>query len=236
MPLPINRSWYAPVAVALRTGKVFAAVIFVAAFAACGTKEVAKTDSTSAMAPVAKSAMAGDTGMAMHGDPPLPMHHDTSMGKTAMGNMAMTGDADHDFLRMMTDHHKGLILMAHETIESPVKLGVKPIASKLDTEQDAEMDAMTTMLEKTFKDPYAPKVTPDNQAMADALKGKTGTDYDHTFLQNVIMHHEQALKMIDAYLPNAKMPELKAMAEKMKAVQTKEIAEYKTMVAKMPSK
>ena len=32
-----------------------------------------------------------------------------------MTGMAMTGDADHDFLRMMSSHHKGLIV-AHESM------------------------------------------------------------------------------------------------------------------------
>lgn len=150
-----------------------------------------------------------------------------------MANMAgMTGDADHDFLRMMSDHHKGLILMAHETIESKETLGVKDIARRLDKEQDDELDKMTTMLERDFKDPYAPKATPDNQAMADQLKGKTGTEYDRTFLQNVIAHHEQAVKMIDDYLPKAKAPALKTMAESMKATQTREIAEFRHKLAK----
>ena len=230
MQYQIARSFYAHFADAdPRTRIALAAVIAIAALAACGTKDVAKADSTTATTPAATSAMVGDSAA-------KAMHADTSMGRMAMGGMAMTGDPDHDFLRMMTDHHKGLILMAHETIESKEKLGVKPIASTLDTEQDAEMDKMTTMLEKTFKDPYAPKVTPDNQALADQLNGKTGVEYDRTFLNNVITHHQQALKMIDSYLPTAKMPELKAMAEKMKATQAKEIADFQKKVAKMPSK
>lgn len=188
---------------------------------ACGTKGDAKAEA------VTMSAAAT----------PVPSVEMGSSAKTAnpgaaMGAMAMTGDPDHDFLRMMTDHHKGMILMAHETIESKAKLGVKPIAARLDKEQDVEMDKMTTMLEKTFKDPYASKVTSDNQAMADELKGKSGADYDRTFLENVIKHHEQALKMIDSYLPMAKMPELKIMAEKMRTVQSNEIAEFKRRLAK----
>ena len=156
----------------------------------------------------------------------------TERASAGTSAIAVTADPDHEFLRMMTDHHKGMILMAHETIESTVKLGVKPIAARLDKEQDAEMDQMTTMLEQQFKDPYAPKVTADNQAMADQLKGKSKSEYDRTFLENVIRHHEQAVKMIDAYLPTAKMPELKKMAEKMRAVQSAEIAEFTKRLTK----
>ncbi len=198
-----------------------AAATLIVTVSACGTKENAKPETAAAIASAT----------------PAPSVAMDSASKGAsvnagMGAMAMTGDPDHDFLRMMTDHHKGMILMAHETIESKVKLGVKPIATRLDKEQDAEMDQMTTMLEQQFKDPYAPKVTADNQAMADQLKGKSGSEYDRTFLENVIKHHEQAVKMIDAYLPTAKMPKLKKMAEKMKAVQSAEIAEFKKRLTK----
>lgn len=149
----------------------------------------------------------------------------TGMGD--MQNMAgMTGDSDHDFLRMMSDHHKGLIAMAHPTIESKENLSVKPDARQLDKKQDAELEKMITMLDKQYNDDYTPKIIPDNQQMVDELKGKSGKDYSRTFLTNVIKHHEQAIKMIDDYLPKAKNAQLKSMAEKMKTDQTQEIAKF----------
>lgn len=181
------------------------------AVTACSSKDSAKNDTASGMAPAAAAAAKPAADSAKSG---------------GMGNMAMTGNADHDFLRMMSDHHKGLIAMAHETIESKDKLGVKPIAKRLDAEQDKEIDRMATLLDSAFKDSYTPMIMPDNQALLDALKGKTGADYDRTFLESVIKHHQQAIQMIDAYLPKAGMPQLKAMAEQMKAAQEKEIKEF----------
>jgi uncharacterized protein (DUF305 family) len=152
-------------------------------------------------------------------------------GMTGMANM--TGDADHDFLRMMSDHHKGLIQLAHMTKEMQGVGAATVDAAKMDAAQDKELDQMMTMLEKDFKDPYAPKVMAEHQAMADELKGKTGKDYERTFYQDVIKHHQEALKMIDEYLPKAKSTTLKRMAEKMKTDQTKEIAEFQQKVAKL---
>ncbi|MDQ6636023.1 MAG: DUF305 domain-containing protein [Gemmatimonadota bacterium] len=152
----------------------------------------------------------------------------------AMQGMAnMTGKPDQDFLRMMSDHHKGLILMAHMTKGRKEGRTAVADATKLDTKQDQELDQMVSMLEKDFKDPYAPKVMPEHQAMADSLKSKTGKEYDRTFYQNVIKHHQEAIKMIDDYLPKAKNTMLKRMAEKMKADQTKEIAEFRQKVSRM---
>ena len=153
-------------------------------------------------------------------------------GMAGMAGMAgMTGNADQDFLRMMTDHHKGLIVLTDLTKDRKEGGTAVADATKLDVAQDAELDHMVTMLEKDFKDSYSPKVSPAHQAMADALKSKTGKEYDRTFYQNVIKHHQEAIKMVDGYLPNAKNAMLKQMAEKMKADQTREIADYQRKVA-----
>lgn len=163
-----------------------------------------------------------------------PMTPDSSAGMAAMSGMTdMTGDPDHDFLRMMSQHHKGMVAMAHLTKERAEKLAVRSIASRIDTKQDAELDTMLTMLEKDFKDPYTPKIMPEHQAMVDELKGKHGADYDRAFLQNTIKHHGEAVKMIDGYLSKAKNTSLMMMAERMKADQNKEIREYRAKLSDM---
>lgn len=106
-------------------------------------------------------------------------------------------------------------------------------ASKMDKKHDAEIDKMITMLDQQYKDAYAPSVMPDNQRMVDELNGKSGAEYSRTFLKNVIAHHEQAIKMIDHYLPKAKNPQVKSMAEKMKSDQTREIAELQRKLSAM---
>ena len=187
------------------------------AVAACSTAEK-RADSTSAA--TTTSSM------------PAAMPSDT--GKAGMHGMAgMTGDPDHDFLRMMSDHHKGLIVLAHMTKDRKEGGVAVADAKKLDAKQDAELDQMMTALEKHYKDPYAPKVMAEHQAMADELKTKSGTEYDRTFLQDVIKHHEGALKLIDDYVPKATKPMLKTMAEQMKVDQTREIAQMKAQLAKL---
>ena len=188
----------------------FVAAAAIVALAACSAKKGTGVDSTKAThAPARDSA------------------NIIGMG----GSTSMTGDADHDFLRMMSDHHKGLILMVHKTVDSKEKLGVKAVASRMDKEQDAEMDTMMTMLEKDYKDPYAPTIIPEHQAMADELNGKSGAAYDRTFLTNVVKHHQEAITMIDDYLPKAKNQKVKQMAERMKATQSKEITELRAKLA-----
>ena len=143
----------------------------------------------------------------------------------------MTGDANRDFLRMMSDHHKGLIAMAHETMEEGRGTAEsRGDAGKLDAQQDEELKQMVTMLDKDYKDPYEPKVIPAHRAMLDTLLTKSGNAYPATFYRLVIQHHREALALIDAYLPKATRPDLKAMAEQMKRDQAREIATFESKV------
>jgi uncharacterized protein (DUF305 family) len=200
---------------------VLAAALVLATSGACAKSDKTVDSATAtASAPVTTTATSGDS-MA---------RHDMS-GMQGMANM--TGDADHDFLRMMSDHHKGLIQIVHMTKDRKDVGTAATDAAKLDAAQDKELDHMVTMLEQDFKDPYAPKVMPEHQAMADELKAKSGKDYERTFYQDIIKHHQEAVKMVDDYLPKAKNTMLKQMAEKMKADQTKQIADYQQKLAKL---
>lgn len=202
----------------LSPAKLSAVLISLVAFA-CSPKPDSAADSI-AMTPAPSTSAPGDSASTT-----------TNMQMSGMANM--TGDPDRDFLRMMSDHHKGLIAMVHPTLDKKENLAVKGDASKMDKKQDAEIEKMITMLDRQYKDTYTPSAMPDNQRMVDELKGKSGADYSRTFLKNVIAHHEQAIKMIDDYLPKAKSPQVKSMAQKMKSDQTKEIAEFQKKLGAM---
>ena len=199
-----------------------AAILTVTLTAACAKSgDKADTDAKDSAAAATTVGAPMDTGMA---------------GMSGMAGMAgMTGNADQDFLRMMSDHHKGLIVLAHMTKDRKEGGTAVADATKLDAAQDMELDHMVTMLEKDFKDAYSPKVLPAHQAMAEALKSKTGKEYDRTFYQDIIQHHQEAIKMVDGYLPNAKNAMLKQMAETMKADQSKEIADFQKKVTALGS-
>lgn len=180
------------------------ALILGSASACARGDDAAPSDSPAAAAP------ASDTGMAGH----------------SMADMAnMTGDPDRDFLRMMSDHHMGLTAMAHVARQRTDIGSVAADAEKMDVKQDAEGKKMTGMLADRFKDPYTPKVAPEHQRLTDELTPLTGAAFSRKFVENVIAHHRQALTMVNEYLPKAKVDDVRAMAEKMKADQTREIAE-----------
>ena len=209
-----------------------ALVVAIILASACSKSENANrgADTVAGAAPAAVST--GDTGMA--GMDHSKMTMDSAGGMQAMQGMQMTGDPDRDFLRMMSDHHKGLIAMAHDAVEGGKAQASKSDAQKLDKKQDTELQQMQDRLEKQYKDQYQPKVMPDNQQMVDDLKSKSaGKEYDRAFYEHTIMHHQQAVKMIDEYLPKGKDAQVKAMAEKMKSDQQKEIGEFQKKVSSL---
>ena len=206
----------------------------VALVAACSGKP---KDGTATAGDSAASGMVPAQGAPSENQPMAGVNVDASMkgmqASEGKGGMAMTGDADHDFLRMMSDHHKGMIEMAHMTMERNDIGGAAADAKRIDAAQDKELDLMVTMLEKHFKDAYAPKVMSDNQVMADQLKGRKGTEYARAFYENTIKHHQAAVKMVDEYLPKGKNAALKQSAAKMKADQTQEIAAFEKKIGQL---
>lgn len=63
--------------------------------------------------------------------------------------------------------------------------------------------------------------------MSGQLKGKTGDDFDKTFIAQMIVHHQGAVDMANAARQNAQHDEIKRMADDIISAQTKEIEQMK---------
>jgi len=59
--------------------------------------------------------------------------------------------------------------------------------------------------------------------MSAGLSGKTGDDFDRTFLTEMIVHHQGAVQMAQQVLATSKRPELLELANNIIAAQTTEI-------------
>ena len=180
--------------------------------AACAKSDETATDSAAGAAatPTTSDSMAG-------------MNHG-GMGRNA------AKDADQEFLRMMADHHEGFIQMATAAMTKASTPAVQGDAHKMHTKQADEQKQMIAMDQSMYGETLKPMVMPSNKAMMDELQAKTGADYDRTFYEKVIAHHREGIKMTDDLLPKLAKPEVKQMAEKMKADQSKEIAEIERKI------
>lgn len=136
-------------------------------------------------------------------------------------------DADQEFMRMMADHHQGMIEMADTALRKAASSRVRAEATRMRTAQSAEQKRMIDMLKKQYGEDKMPMATESNASMLTMLAGASGAAFDRQFREHVIMHHEEGIKMIDQFSSRLRNAELKQMAEKMKGDQTREIAELR---------
>ena len=180
------------------------------------SQDAAGTDTSGAAAATTDTAMAGmQPGPAAAG---------------ASGGMAMNESAPKDsnqaFLRMMVDHHEGLITMASAAQGKLQSAGAKSDAQKLIDKQRGEQQRMKGMLSSTYSDQHMAMVLLSNKAMNDSLQATSpGGQYDKDFYHHVIAHHREGVQMTDRMLPHL-TGDVKAMAEKSKADQQREIQEF----------
>lgn len=196
-------------------------VAAVAVLAACSgnTDDAGNTDSLAVSADTATSGAAADTGMA-------GMDH-SAMDPAAMANMnrSPARDTTQTFLRMMSDHHDGLIAMADSAEERAQGATAKADARQLLQQQQEEQQRMLAMLRQQYGDTITPTIMPSNRAMLDSLVRTSGSEFDPLFYHHVIAHHREGIQMMEQYLPRL-TAEVRQMAERMRADQQREIQEF----------
>lgn len=78
------------------------------------------------------------------------------------------------------------------------------------------------------KDNEAEYMDMSMELMNSTLKGKTGDDFDKTFINEMIGHHQGAIGMAVLAKQNAKHDEVKKLADDIIAAQSKEITQMKS--------
>ena len=158
-----------------------------------------------------------------------PSGTDTSMA--GMDHSMMAGvdrgpaqDADHEFLRMMSDHHQGLVTMMDAAMNKASSTEAKADAHMLHTKQAEERDRMVAMISSSYGETIEPTVMPGNKAMNDSLQQKSGAEYDRDMYRHIVMHHREGIRMIDRFMSRLQKSEVKSMAETMRADQQRAIA------------
>jgi uncharacterized protein (DUF305 family) len=149
------------------------------------------------------------------------------------GQQTPAADADHEFLRMMSDHHEGLEVMGADAMNRAVDDSVKTAAHNLHTKQAAQQDTMVAMIQRMYNEQHAPTIMPKNAAQADSLQQMSGADADRYFLRTTIAHHQEGIGMIDRFLPRFTKPEVRQMAERMREEQQRETQELQGKLSQM---
>ena len=149
----------------------------------------------------------------------------TASPDTVATSTRSSADADQEFLRKMSTHHEGLILLAGRAMKRGSGT-VRTDAQRLHEKQRREQGHMVQMLRQQLQDTIDLTVMPKHEAMSDSLEQQKGDEYGHGFYQDVIAHHREGIAMIDSFAPRLQNDSVRATATMMRADQEREIPEF----------
>ncbi len=140
------------------------------------------------------------------------------------------------FAQSMAPHHQQAIEMSKMALKNSAGPKVKNLAKAIISAQSKEMAQLKYWLTATNS-----SMTMDHDMQMSgmlttkelaSLKRLTGTQFDRTFLQLMIKHHQGALEMLDL-ISDSKNAEAKALAKAIKSAQSKEITSMKLLLNKL---
>jgi len=126
----------------------------------------------------------------------------------------LTGDPDHDSLRRMSDHHKDLLRITHAVLESNSSAAADPVLRKFEDEHDHELDTLLALLRSMYNDSYLPQNDPQNDYVVATMRGPQ-TDYVGIFVAAALKSEQNAVRLVNDYLPKAKNPKVRTFAQEL---------------------
>ena len=156
-------------------------------------------------------------------------------------------EADVTFAQLMIPHHEQAVEMAKMAKRHASTPEVKNLADKIEAAQGPEIATMKGWLKEWGKDESSDDSMggmdhgsddsgdmdmPGMMSDADmaALDKATGAEFDRMFLTMMIEHHTGAIEMAKTEQSRGKNADAKALAKKIEADQTSEIAEMNKML------
>lgn len=162
---------------------------------------------------------------------------ETAESATYKQYAAMTGEMyDRNFTANMIAHHQGAVDMAKLAQDRAGRQEIKDMANDIIAAQEQEIASM-----KAWQQAWGyPSTSADNMqdhaamgsmeamsGMTAQLEGKTGEEFDKTFVALMIEHHQSAIDMARPGPTNAQHQELKDLTAEIVRAQTEEVAQLK---------
>ena len=95
---------------------------------------------------------------------------------------------------MMVDHHQGMIEMVDTALKKAASLRVRAEGQACSQLKKAEQKAMLDMLKTQYGRGQGADGSPEDASTVTTLAGASGAAFDRQFREQVIMHHEEAIK------------------------------------------
>ena len=161
------------------------------------------------------------------------------MGMQGSRNMSVSKSLDAHFIEQMIPHHEDAITMAKLAQTKAQRQEVKELANNIIDSQGKEI----TQMKNWYKTWFGKDVPADNQVMnqhgmmgnsnsthmgmmgdtSDMTNLEESTDFDRTFVEEMIPHHQMAVMMATMLKNGTEKPEMKKLADDIIAAQTTEI-------------
>ena len=140
------------------------------------------------------------------------------------------------FAQMMIPHHEQAISMSETALKKSRNQAILKLSNQIKSLQGTEKSQLAYWLKATDS-----SMTMDHDMQMSGmlttkelalLKRLNGTQFDRTFLQLMIKHHQGALEMLDL-ISDSKNAEAKALAKAINSAQSKEITSMKLLLKKL---
>lgn len=155
-----------------------------------------------------------------------------SMGMMKSSPHAAEAPFDIQYLDTMAEHHREGIKMFQMAIEKSDNQEIKTMAQKMIDDQKKEIPELKSMRDDIQSSaPEAVNMEMPGMMSMDmkALDAKSGSAFDHAFLDMTIKHHQGAVDMSKNALKSAQNKSVKDKAQMIIDMQGKEIAKMKDM-------
>ena len=148
--------------------------------------------------------------------------------------------ADRAFIEEMIPHHESAIAMAELAEERAESEQVKTLASSIIRDQQREITQMKDWYQQWYGTEVPAAAGGEHggghggMTAEDDISALQATDnFDLEFVRRMIPHHESAVTMAEAVLPQAKHQETKDLAQAIIASQSAEITQMRQLEAKV---
>lgn len=163
---------------------------------------------------------------------------------TADHESGETAPYDLQFIDTMSQHYRGAIQMGEMAATTAHHAELKEFGGKLVTDQERQVALL-----KEWRDQwYAGKPDAENRRLAGRIQPMvginaahmdtlSGDDFDRTFLDMMILHHQGAIAMAKEAFDKVEHAELKALSQQIIDVQQREIdrmTQWKSMWSRNP--
>jgi uncharacterized protein (DUF305 family) len=139
------------------------------------------------------------------------------------------------FAQMMIPHHKQAVSISETAIKKSQNQAILKLSQQIKGAQGSEISQMTYWLKATNS-----SMTMDHDMKMSgmlslkelaSLKSLTGAEFDRTFLDLMIKHHQGAIEMLDL-ISDSKNAEAKALSKSINSAQSREIKTMKQLLKK----